>query len=94
MQKEFSTTKRIGHCRNINRLFGVPQTREHLQGTPETIILRDQSGGSRTPPTVKVNFQSKKKLSPLKFDHIPNMVTENNQHFNILHSARTNLRGH
>ena len=76
MQKEFSTTKSIGHCRNINHLFGVPdKTREHLQGTPETIILRDQSGGSRTPPTVRVNYQSKKKLRPLKFDH---MVTENN----------------
>lgn len=78
MQKEFSSTKRIGHYRNINHLFGVPQTRELLQGTPETIILRDQSGGTRTPPTVTVNYQSKKKLTPLKFDHISKMVTENN----------------
>ena len=75
---EFSTTKRIGHCRNINHLFGIPGSRDFVQGTPETIIQHNTSPGSHTPPTVTVNYRSKEKISNLKFDHISNMATENN----------------
>ena len=72
------TLTRIRATRQLQLLFRdlkCPISEVTFGYMEETIILRDQSGGSRTPPTIRVNYQSKKKLSPLKFDHI---VTENN----------------